>query len=157
MVRHAISKLNARLVLESLELPGDLPRSELHFWQPTKDKALQPPKKVAWMTGPGIYSGSLSYSSQEPGDGIIDSAQLVPYPSNAQATRYNASPFAGPQQQVEIPAEGPISMAMTEHHFVLLFRDRVKVIRMLDDRVVYEETLDIVSLLSVEQYVSTLN
>lgn len=36
-------------------------------------------------------------------------------------------------------------MAMTEHHFVLLFKDRVKVIRMLDDRVVYEETLDIVS------------
>lgn len=38
-----------------------------------------------------------------------------------------------------------MSMAMTEHHFVLLFSDRVKVIRMLDDRVVYEEPLDIVS------------
>lgn len=96
------------------------------------------------MSGPGIYSGSLSYSSQEPGDGIIDSAQLVPYPTDAQATRYNASPFAGPQEQSQAPAEGPISMAMTEHHFVLLFKDRVKVIRMLDDRVVYEETLDIV-------------
>lgn len=96
--------------------------------------------------GPGIYSGLLSYSSQEPGDGIIDSAQLVPYPSNVQAMRYNASPFAGPPPvQLDSGAnDNPISMAMTEHHFVLLLSDRVKVIRMLDDRVVYEEALDIV-------------
>lgn len=40
-------------------------------------------------------------------------------------------------------------MAMTEHHFVLLFQDKVKVIRMLDDRVVYEEPLDIVSLFNI--------
>ena len=40
----------ARALLESLELPGDLPYSELHFWQATKDKVLLPPKKVAWMT-----------------------------------------------------------------------------------------------------------
>lgn len=96
--------------------------------------------------GPGIYSGSLSYSSQEPGDGIIDSAQLVPYPSEAQATRYDASPFGvSAAQSSDASIDNPISMAMTEHHFVLLFQDRVKVIRMLDDRVVYEEPLDIVS------------
>lgn len=38
---------------ESLELPGDTPYSELHFWQPVRDSkgALEAPRSVAWSTG----------------------------------------------------------------------------------------------------------
>lgn len=98
-------------------------------------------------TGPGIYSGALSYSSQEPGDGIIDSAQLVPYPANVEATHYDDSPHTAPQRQQQNTASmTPISMATTEHHFILLYSGRLRVLRGLDDQVVYDEDLDIVSL-----------
>jgi hypothetical protein len=70
----------------------------------------------------------------------------VPYPSDTEAAPYDASPYGLPGRKAapsSIP-KTPISMAMTEHHFVLLYQDRVKVIRTLDDRVIYEETLDVV-------------
>lgn len=39
----------------------------------------------------------------------------------------------------------PISMALTEWHFVLLYEDKVRVIGLLSDKVVFEEQLDLVS------------
>jgi hypothetical protein len=39
----------------------------------------------------------------------------------------------------------PISMALTEWHFVLLYEDKIRVIGLLSDKVVYEEALDLVS------------
>lgn len=39
----------------------------------------------------------------------------------------------------------PISMALTEWHFVLLYEDKIRVIGLLSDKVVYEEPLDLVS------------
>lgn len=35
-----------------------------------------------WLTGPGIYSGSFSFGSQNAGDSIIHDYKLIPY-SNA--------------------------------------------------------------------------
>lgn len=88
--------------------------------------------------GPGIYHGQISYSSQEPGDGVIESAQLLPYP----ARQAPASPFnPGKERLVH---EIPLSMALTEFHFILLYPGRIRVIRTLDDRIVHEEILEIV-------------
>ena len=103
------------------------------------------------MTGPGIYHGSISYSSQEAGDGVIDSAQLLPYPSAG--SRFDKgdmdSPYPGRTPGAATPPpEYTTSMALTAHHFLLLYRDRVRVVRMLDDRVVFEEQLDLVGFLS---------
>lgn len=42
--------------------------------------------------------------------------------------------------------EQPRSMVLTEFHFVLLYSDRIRIIGRLDDRVVHEEVLDLVSL-----------
>lgn len=39
----------------------------------------------------------------------------------------------------------PISMALTEWHFILLYDDKVKAVDLLSDKVVYEEALDLVS------------
>lgn len=138
--------------IESLELPGDLQASELHFWQASKDAALEPPKTVAWLTGPGIYHGSLSYSSQEAGDGVIESAQLLPYPAtssptddgNTQSKVMNQHSLEGIRDPSDT-VHAPLSMILTAFHFIILYKDRVKVVRMLDDRVVHEEVLDIVS------------
>ena len=94
--------------------------------------------------GPGIYHGSLSYSSQEPGDGVIDSAQLLPYPAQSQAVAYAGSPYAIQSRQSAPNASNPISMALTAYHVMVLYPNALRVVRPLDDKVVFEEQLDLV-------------
>ncbi|KAJ8297008.1 Vacuolar protein sorting-associated protein 18 [Rhodotorula toruloides] len=121
-----------------LELSGEPTTSELHFFAPGRTDregvvtGLQLPKSMAWMTGPGIYHGQLVFPSASsdlhPGDGIIDSASLIPYPSSSDAHE---------------PPDQPISMALTEWHFVLLYEDRVCAVDLLTDKIVYNEALDL--------------
>ncbi|TFK36843.1 DigA protein [Crucibulum laeve] len=105
-----------------LELPGDLKHSELQFFTPNPDQANSLPKRMAWMTSPGIYHGTLSLET--PSEDAIDAAQLLPYSAT----------------QGEKP-EFPISLALTEFHFVLLYKDRVIGVCNLDDKQTYEEML----------------
>ena len=42
--------------------------------------------------------------------------------------------------------EQPIGSALTRHHFILLDPTGVRIIRALDDQVVYEETIELVSI-----------
>ncbi|GAA5958403.1 hypothetical protein JCM3765_007864 [Sporobolomyces pararoseus] len=127
---------------KTLELPSDdSHKSELHFYTPSRtDSKSGPtlPKSVAWMTGPGIYHGTLLFPSSSsdlhPGDGVIDSASLVPYPSDQTTSQSESN---------EQPTNLPISMALTEWHFILLYEDKVRAIDLLSDKVVYEEALDL--------------
>ncbi|KAF5384929.1 hypothetical protein D9615_001406 [Tricholomella constricta] len=107
-----------------LELPGNLQHSELRFFTPNPDQALSLPKGMAWMTGPGIYHGTLNFESKS--EDFIDSAQLLPYLSvSADADT----------------AETPQSIALTEFHFILLYKDRIAGVCNLDDQLKYEESL----------------
>lgn len=45
------------------------------------------------------------------------------------------------QGREETVAEIPLSIALTEFHFILLYRDRIMAISSLDDKVIYEEAL----------------
>ncbi|GAA5866874.1 hypothetical protein JCM3774_004586 [Rhodotorula dairenensis] len=119
-----------------LELPSDSTHSELHFCAPTRTDAkegLARPKSMAWMTGPGVYHGNLVFPPAsvelQPGDAVIDSASLIPYPLDSSGT------FSADEQ--------PISMALTEHHFVLLYADKICAVDILTDKVVYQEALDL--------------
>lgn len=50
------------IVTEILELPGDMPHSELHFFTANADQAQSLPKTMAWMTGDGrrtIFKNNL--------------------------------------------------------------------------------------------------
>ncbi|KAL0071839.1 tethering complex subunit [Marasmius tenuissimus] len=102
-----------------LELPGTNTYSELHYYTPNADQASSLPKALAWMTGPGIYHGKLNFSSNS--DDLIDSADVLPYPPPA--------------------SEFPISVALTEFHYVLLYKDRLVGVCSLHDKTVYEEPL----------------
>jgi vacuolar protein sorting-associated protein 18 len=58
LIAHLSPYLEAhpRWRIESLELPGDIPYSELHFWQAQREEpdgrvVLEQPKSVAWLTG----------------------------------------------------------------------------------------------------------
>lgn len=93
-------------------------------------------------SGPGVYHGLLAFSNQTVGDSVIDSANLLPYPAVALDAEI-ANRGNGDQHTV---AEIPLSIGLTEFHFLLLYRDRVMGISSLDDRVVFEEVLPLVSL-----------
>ncbi|KAF8525048.1 Pep3/Vps18/deep orange family-domain-containing protein [Hysterangium stoloniferum] len=108
-----------------LELPGETRHSELHLFTPQADRPQTLPKSMAWLTAPGIYHGSLKFTSASPTDGLIDASQLLPYP----------------QLQDAAQAEIPLSIGLTEFHFILLYRDKVVAVCNLDDRIAYEELL----------------
>ncbi|KAI0361279.1 hypothetical protein OH77DRAFT_1585409 [Trametes cingulata] len=105
-----------------VELPGNVDYSELHVYSPNADQAYSLPKIVAWMNAAGIYHGNLDFESKT--DKLIDSAELLPYP-----------PVSSQSGNV------PVSMALTEFHFLLLYRDRVLGISNLNEQLAYEEML----------------
>ncbi|KAI6153732.1 Pep3/Vps18/deep orange family-domain-containing protein [Pisolithus tinctorius] len=111
------------------ELPGNLIYSELHFFRPS-DRAFSLPKSLAWLTAPGIYYGTLNFEQHV--DDHIDSTQLFPYPSLSQHSTSTASP---PPPQV------PLSIALTEFHLVLLYKDRLTGICTLNGKQNYEDTV----------------
>ncbi|KAF9015512.1 Pep3/Vps18/deep orange family-domain-containing protein [Cyathus striatus] len=108
-----------------LELPGELQHSELQFFTPNPDQALSIPKRMAWMTSSGIYHGLINLESTS--EDHVDAAQLLPYPT----------------LNGDYMSELPISLALTEFHFLLLFKDRVIGICNLDDRMTHEELLPV--------------
>ncbi|KAL4070829.1 Pep3/Vps18/deep orange family-domain-containing protein [Scleroderma citrinum] len=110
------------------ELPGNLLHSELHFFTQSADQALSLPNSLAWLTAPGIYYGTLNFDPNI--DDRIDSTQLFPYPSLAQAPVSQTSP---PLPQV------PVSIALTEFHFILLYKDRIIGICTLNGKQTYED------------------
>ncbi|CAG8582248.1 14325_t:CDS:10 [Acaulospora morrowiae] len=113
------------------ELPGNLPYSELHFFSQYQDLHYQGvAKNFAWLTGPGIYHGNLVFGSQDFGDHVIDSAQLFPYP----ATPSETDPST-------LVSEIPLSIALTEFHFILLYKERVRAICQLNDQIVFEDNI----------------
>ncbi|KAG0263918.1 hypothetical protein DFQ27_001570 [Actinomortierella ambigua] len=113
------------------ELPGDLPYSQLHFFAPYQEIQYQGVARTfAWLTGPGIYHGNLVFGSQNPGDTVIDAAQLLPYP----ATRLDSD-------STTAVSEIPIAIALTEFHFILLNRERVRAINQLNDQIVFDELI----------------
>jgi hypothetical protein len=87
--------------------------------------------------GPGIYHGNLNFESTT--DDLIDAAQLFPYPS------FSSSPSSQPGTDT---AEVPISIALTEFHFLILFRNRIVGVCTLDEKLAYEEYLQLVKILS---------
>ncbi|KAG0369768.1 Pep3/Vps18/deep orange family-domain-containing protein [Gamsiella multidivaricata] len=112
------------------ELPGDLPYSELHFFSPFQDLQYQGVAKTfAWLTGPGVYHGNLVFGSQNAGESVIDTPQLLPYP----ATRLEPDASAA--------VEVPIAIALTEFHFILLYKERVRAVNQLNDQLVFDELI----------------
>ncbi|KAI7899794.1 Pep3/Vps18/deep orange family-domain-containing protein [Cokeromyces recurvatus] len=114
------------------ELPGELPHSELHFFSRFHELQQQGIAELfAWLTGPGIYHGSLVYGSQNVGDSVVDNVQLLQYPATPEED----------DDSGKLITEMPISVALTEFHFILLYKDRVRAICQLNDQIVYEEMI----------------
>ncbi|KAI6136496.1 Pep3/Vps18/deep orange family-domain-containing protein [Pisolithus sp. B1] len=112
------------------ELPGTLIYSELHFFRLGIGQASSLPKSLAWLTAPGIYYGTLNFEQSI--DDHIDSTQLFPYPSLSQHETSTAS---------SSPPQVPVSIALTEFHLVLLYKDRLIGICTLNGKQNYEDSV----------------
>ncbi|KZT41330.1 hypothetical protein SISSUDRAFT_1042912 [Sistotremastrum suecicum HHB10207 ss-3] len=130
-VFHAIFSKYRESVPKILELPGDIKYSELQFWLSRPNQAQSLPKSMAWLTAPGIYHGTLNFTSGV--DDFIDGAQLMPFPT------LSPTDDTPPQSPTTTPV--PLSIAVTEFHFILLYYDRVVAVSRLDERVTHEELL----------------
>jgi hypothetical protein len=162
-VRREASELTAGV--DATDLPSAMHHSELHYFTPNANQAQALPRELAWMAGenlvavtavacmpnsvlnlpgPGIYHGTLNWQSTS--DNLVDKTLLFPYPS---------FPASG-SQGVELQ-DAPVSMALTEFHFVLLYKDRLAGVSTLDEKLAYEEILPLVSIAFLSFWNAWLN
>ncbi|GIY21182.1 vacuolar protein sorting-associated protein 18 homolog [Caerostris extrusa] len=99
-----------------IELPGQLQCSKLNLFYPN-NKGL--PSSFAWMTEPGVMYANINYTAKTPKNLIANGQKL--YPSDKGETR------------------SPLAIVLTEFHVLVLFHDRLKVISVLNEQLVFED------------------
>eukprot|EP00850_Spirogloea_muscicola_P007111 SM000035S13091 [mRNA] locus=s35:311242:319427:- [translate_table: standard] len=118
------------------ELPSTYNASELHFF----GKARRRPEQFAWLAGPGILHGHLTLSPISASTGIeefayVESKWLLEYSKLediAVASDEHSSPTCTTNSR-------PLSLAVTEYHFLLLFPNKLKVVNRVNQAVVEVE------------------
>ncbi|KAK8648084.1 hypothetical protein V6N13_128846 [Hibiscus sabdariffa] len=111
-----------------MELPGEIPNSDLHFFMKQK-RAVH----FAWLSGAGIYHGSLNFGSQRSSpngdENFVENKALLDY-----AKLSNGAEVVKPS-----------SMAVSEFHFLLLIGNKVKVVNRISEQIIEELQFDQVS------------
>ncbi|KAM3233932.1 hypothetical protein P3L10_019291 [Capsicum annuum] len=115
-----------------MELPGEIPNSELHFF-------IQQRRAVhfAWLSGAGIYHGDLKFGAQHSlpnvDENFVENKALLDY-----------SKFSEGGEGVK-----PSSLAISEFHFLLLIGNKIKVVNRISEQIVgelyFDQTPDAVS------------
>nr|XP_022303010.1 vacuolar protein sorting-associated protein 18 homolog [Crassostrea virginica] len=103
-----------------LELPGEFGYSELTMYRPRHTHSV---KSFAWMTGPGVYHGEIDVSGS----------------AGPQSVTLNTKLIRSISRDGEEKPQNPLSMVMTEFHVLLLFPDRLKVMCVLNEQLIYED------------------
>ncbi|KAF1491733.1 hypothetical protein FQV17_0014445, partial [Megadyptes antipodes antipodes] len=98
------------------EFPASFGFSEIAFYTP---KLRSNPRSFAWMMGNGVLYGTLDYSRP---DSILSDERVWVYPSD-----------------IDITVNKPISIVLTQFHFLLLLPDRVKAVCTLNGQVVFQD------------------
>lgn len=80
--------------------------------------------------GSGIFHGTMNYASTS--DDFIDGAQLLPYPAFKSSSRDTSGGM-------------PVSIGLTEFHFLLLYKNRLAAVCNLNDELDFEQLLPLVS------------
>ncbi|KAK2864365.1 hypothetical protein Q7C36_003519 [Tachysurus vachellii] len=98
------------------EFPVNMGYSEIGFYT---SKLRSSPNSFAWMMGNGVLYGHLDYSRP---DSLLTDVQVWEYTPD-----------------IDFSYNKPISIVLTQFHFLLLLPDRVKAICTLNGQVVYED------------------
>nr|GME16291.1 vacuolar protein sorting-associated protein 18 homolog [Ipomoea batatas] len=108
-----------------MELPGDIPNSELHFF--IKQRRAE---HFAWLSGAGIYHGDLIFgghhSSPSGGENFVENKALLDYSKLSEGAE----------------VVKPSSMAVSEFHFLLLIGNKVKIVNRISKQIVEELVFD---------------
>ncbi|KAL4292984.1 hypothetical protein AHAS_Ahas18G0082700 [Arachis hypogaea] len=112
-----------------MELPGEIPNSELHFYIKQR-RAVH----FAWLSGAGIYHGGLNFgggqhSSSSGNENFIENKALLDY-----------SKLSEGSEMIK-----PCSIALSEFHFLLLLGNKVKVVNRISEHIIEELQFDQVS------------
>lgn len=114
-----------------IELPAEIDYTSLHFFRKGKGRATS----FVWLTGAGVYSGNLSFGSQNAGDTSIYDYKLIPYSCP------RAGGSGGQNWSVSSVSSSGCALGLlaTEFHWLVLFSDRLQVIEQLSEEVVWEK------------------
>ncbi|KAI3997302.1 hypothetical protein MKX01_009146 [Papaver californicum] len=108
-----------------MELPGDIPNSELYFFIKQR-RAVH----FAWLSGAGIYHGDLNFGAQHSSsngdENFVENKALLSY-----------SKLSDGGEAVK-----PRSLAVSEFHYLLLIGDRVKVVNRISENIIEELQFD---------------
>lgn len=108
-----------------MELPGEIPNSELHFFIKQR-RAVH----FAWLSGAGIYHGGLNFgathSFADGDENFVENKALLDYSRLCE----------GPE------ALKPSSFAVSEFHFLLLIANKVKVVNRISEQIIEELQFD---------------
>ncbi|XP_031249289.1 vacuolar sorting protein 18 isoform X2 [Pistacia vera] len=108
-----------------MELPGEIPNSELHFFIKQR-RAVH----FAWLSGAGIYHGGLNFGAQHSSpngdENFVENKALLNYSKLSEGTE----------------AVKPSSMAVSEFHFLLLLGNKVKVVNRISEQIIEELQFD---------------
>jgi hypothetical protein len=111
------------------EMPSDLHDSKMLLFNRFPELQIKGvPQTFAWLTGAGIYHGSLNFSEKH--NNVLENANLLPFPP----TTYD-------EDSGSLVTDIPISIVITEFHYVLLYTGHVRAICRLNDKIVYEEVI----------------
>ncbi|MBN3326234.1 VPS18 protein, partial [Atractosteus spatula] len=98
------------------EFPVSMGYSEIAFYT---SKLRTSPKSFAWMMGNGVLYGNLDYGRP---DSLLSDVEVWEYTPD-----------------IDFKFNKPISIVLTQFHFLLLLPDRVKAVCTLNGQVVYED------------------
>lgn len=98
-----------------VELPGLLKLSRMSTYN-VPDCLL---KSCGWLTGAGVFFGSLLFGSQNPGDGVFSQTKFISC------------------------KEPPSSLVLTEFHILLLYSNRLVAVNQLSEITVQDLSLDL--------------
>jgi hypothetical protein len=122
-------KAPAKALPKFIELPCTLEYSSMQTYQAESGVS----SLCAWLTGVGVFYCSMAFGEQNPGDGVFSQSKLLPFPS--QAIVNGVSALSNPSDNDQgVP---PLSLSLTEFHFLLLYRNRLLAINQLSEEVVW--------------------
>ncbi|XP_024020984.1 vacuolar protein sorting-associated protein 18 homolog [Morus notabilis] len=112
-----------------MELPGEIPNSELHFYIKQRRAT-----HFAWLSGAGIYHGGLNFGAQHSSpngdENFVENKALLSYSNLSEGAE----------------VVKPSSMAVSEFHFLLLVGNKVKVVNRISEQIIeelqFEQTSD---------------
>lgn len=130
----ASAKVPAKALPKFIELPGTLNYSCMQVLEPEQGTNRQ----CAWLTGAGVFYGSMMFGAQNHGDGVFSQSKLLPFPSQSVVAGVTAvGGGTGGGNADGDQGVAPLSLSLTEFHFLLLYRNRLLAINQLSEEVVW--------------------